>query len=113
MGRRRGCGAYRATPGGQVRRLPGGRLCCVALAKASPAVIRQVCSIWRTCRGRLRMKGVLPGAADLRLDLGKADAAERGRRSAQAAEDYIVIQADGVEEMRAAIAVHYGDAHLR
>ena len=67
----------------------------------------------RAAGGRLRMERILPSAADLRFDLGKANAAERRGCTAQAAVDHVVVEADGIEEMRAAIAVHDGDAHLR
>ena len=82
------------------------RLCRVSLAEAVPAVIGQIDTrIWAPgCDGgwRLGAEGILPGAANLCLDLGKADAAERRRRAAQAAMDDIVVEPDGVEEMRAA-----------
>src|SRR5689334_5336675 len=89
------------------------RLCDVGFAEAYPAIVGQVCGCRCASGRRFRMEGLLPRAADLRFDLGKADSAEGRGCAAQAAEDYVVVETYGVEEMGPTVAIHHRDAHLR
>ena len=62
---------------------------------------------------RLRGRRRLEAGADLALELGEADAADRARRPDERAVDDLVGEADRVEDLRAAVARDVGDPHLR
>jgi hypothetical protein len=99
--------------------LPGMRLGLVCLAEADPSVVGKIFGDSHDGRGRSvfgwlgrRILAVRPDLTDVGFELGEADAAEWGGRSEKAAVDDVRAEPERVEEVRAAVAIDDGDAHL-
>ena len=106
-------------------RLPSMRLGLIRLAEANPAVIGQIfCrrdghqrSAAVSCLGsisaRVAALRAQPHLAQARFQFRESNPTQRRRRAFEAALYHLAAQPEAVEKMRAAVAVHHRDAHLR
>src|SRR6185369_3165695 len=99
--------------------LPGVRLCFIGFAEADEAVVGKFAK--GGCRklggalvGRIFDDGVgAPELADVVFDFSETDATDGRRNAGEALVNDVLRDADGVEEVSAAITVDDTDAHLR